>query len=149
VKKGLSLRERAIGLLARREHSRAELARKLLPHCAEGEDLEALLDDLARRKLLSDERYAEMRAHTLGRKFGAARIEHDLRRQGVADPLVERVVGGLKGTEAERAREAWQKRFGIPPQNVQEHGRQYRFLASRGFSAEVIHRLLRCSDLEL
>ena len=66
------LRERALRLLGRREHSRAELARKLQAHAAPEDDLEALLDELARRKLLSDERYAESRARQLSRKFGAA-----------------------------------------------------------------------------
>ncbi|MBX6393997.1 MAG: recombination regulator RecX, partial [Burkholderiales bacterium] len=62
--KKLGLRERVVNLLARREHSRAELARKLAPHVEEGDDLDALLDELAARKLLCDERYAEARAHT-------------------------------------------------------------------------------------
>ena len=74
-----TLRERALRLLARREHSRAELARKLHPHVVPEDDLDALLDDLARRRLLSDERYAESRAHALSRKFGAARIAQQLR----------------------------------------------------------------------
>src|SRR6266704_794424 len=77
-----TLRERALRLLARREHSRAELAGKLRRYAAPEEDLEILLDDLSRRKLLSDERYAESRTHALSRKYGAARIAHELRAKG-------------------------------------------------------------------
>lgn len=139
----LSLRARAIGLLARREHSRAELARKLAPHAEEGEDLAALLDELEQRKYLSDERYAEARAHTLARKYGAARIAHDLRMQGVADSIVERVAQEVRATELERAREAWQKRFGRLPQNLRERAQQARFLAGRGFSSETVRTILR------
>src|SRR5712692_11280719 len=77
-----SLRERALRLLARREHSRAELGRKLAAHARPEDDLESLLEDLSRRRLLSDERYAESRAHALSRKYGAARIAHELRAKG-------------------------------------------------------------------
>ena len=65
-----SLRERALGFLARREHTRAELRRKLAPQAGSPGELDALLDDLVRRKLLSEERFAEARAHVLSRKFG-------------------------------------------------------------------------------
>jgi len=40
-----SLRERALGFLARREHSRTELRRKLAPHAESPEELDALLAD--------------------------------------------------------------------------------------------------------
>jgi len=72
AKREPSLRERALGILARREHTRAELARRLGPHVEDADQLEALLDELERRKLLSDARYAEARVHTLSRKYGAA-----------------------------------------------------------------------------
>jgi regulatory protein len=144
--KKLTLRERAVNLLARREHSRAELGRKLAPHAQEGEDVEALLDDLVARKLLSDERYAEARAHTLARKYGAARIAHDLRVQGVDDALVQRIASEARGTEVERARDAWRKRFGRLPETAQERGQQMRFLAARGFGGDTIRRVLRNTD---
>ena len=54
-----SLRSRALSLLARREHSRAELERKLADHVAEGEDVASILDELAAKGWLSDARYAE------------------------------------------------------------------------------------------
>ena len=97
-----SLRERALRLLARREHSRAELARKLKAHAQPEDDLDALLDDLARGKLLSDERYAESRAHVLSRKFGAARIAQELRAKGVGDELAGQAEKTARATEVER-----------------------------------------------
>ena len=54
----LSLRERALGYLTRREYSRQELYRKLQPHVAD-EDLDALLDEFKQRNWLSDARYAD------------------------------------------------------------------------------------------
>ena len=146
MRKKLTLRERAIGLLARREHSRAELARKLSAHTQDGDDgaeVETLLNDLERRKLLSDQRYAEARAHTLAPKYGRARIVQELRRQGVADATIRPIAAELKDSELERARETWRKRFGQLPQDSAERAKQYRFLQARGFPPELISRLLR------
>ena len=74
-----SLRVRAMQLLARREHSRQELARKLVKHAESAEEIDTVLDELAKRGMLSDARFAEMRTHILSKKFGASRIAQDLR----------------------------------------------------------------------
>ena len=141
-----SLRERALRLLARREHSRAELARKLEEHARSEDDLEALLDDLSRRKLLSDERYAESRAHALSRKFGAARIAHELRAKGLDKELAEQASGAARATEVERAREVWRRKFRNAPGTREERMRQMRFLRSRGFSFDAIRAVVAGAD---
>ncbi|MGB7540944.1 MAG: recombination regulator RecX [Burkholderiales bacterium] len=140
------LRERAIRLLARREHSRAELARKLKAHAQPGDDLDALLDDLSRRKLLSDERYAESRSHALSRKFGAARIAHELRAKGVSDELAGQAEKAARATEVERARTVWRRKFQAGPKTREERAQQMRFLQSRGFSFDVIRAVLGGAD---
>ncbi len=137
-----SLRERALRLLARREHSRAELAKKLQVHSRPGDDLEALLDDLSRRKLLSDERYAESRAHALSRKFGAARIAHELRARGLDKDLADKASKTARATELERAREVWRRKFRSAPKTREERARQMRFLQSRGFSFDAIRSVV-------
>jgi len=141
-----SLRERALGFLARREHTRTELRRKLAPHAVSPAELDALLDELVRRKLLSEERFAEARAHVLARKFGAARIERDLRARGVSAEQAASAAGEARATEFERAREVWRRKFGAPATNLKERARQGRFLLSRGFSTDVINRILRHED---
>jgi len=148
VAKSLTLRERAVAHLARREHTRAELARKLAPHAESPEELQAVLDELARRKLLSDERFAVGRSETLARKFGAARVARELRDKGVADDALARISEGLRASELERAREVWRKRFGTPARNATERAKQGRFLQGRGFSFEVIRRVIRGVDEE-
>jgi regulatory protein len=95
-----------------------------------------------RRKLLSDDRYAEARAHTLERKFGAARIAHELRSRGVSAAAIEKATAATRATELDRARAAWVKRFGAPPANALERAKQMRFLHGRGFSFEVIRRVV-------
>lgn len=140
------LRERALRLLARREHSRAELARKLQAHAGPEDELETLLDELARRKLLSDERYAEARARVLSRRFGAARIARDLRASGVEEHLAERALNAARATEAERARDVWRRKFRTPPTTREERAKQMRFLQSRGFSFDAIRAAVGGKD---
>ncbi len=137
-----ALRERALRLLARREHSRYELARKLTPHAESAQCLDALLDDLVARCLLSDERYVEMRVNARAARFGDARLAHELRQQGVSGDLVVRALA-VGGAEVDRARLVWQRKFSHAPQNPVERARQASFLKSRGFSGETIRRVLR------
>ena len=145
MKKSPTLRERALRLLARREHSRAELGRKLAVHVAPEDDLETLLEDLQRRKLLSDERYAESRAHALSRKFGAARIAHELRAKGLDKGLADRAGAAARATEVERARAVWLRKFRTAPATREERARQMRFLQSRGFSFDAIRAVVRAA----
>jgi len=141
-KKRPALRERALRLLARREHSRAELAGKLRTYASPQEDLEALLEDLSRRRLLSDERYAESRAHALSRKYGAARIAHELRAKGLDKELAEQASGAARATEVDRAREVWRRKFRVAPRTREERAKQIRFLQSRGFSFDAIRAVV-------
>ncbi|TMH49874.1 MAG: recombination regulator RecX [Betaproteobacteria bacterium] len=142
MKRQPTLRERALRLLARREHSRAELARKLRTYASPAEELETLLEDLSRRRLLSDERYAESRAHALSRKYGAARIAHELRARGLDKALAEQASGAARATEVERAREVWRRKFRVAPKTREERAKQMRFLRSRGFSFDAIRAVL-------
>jgi regulatory protein len=146
LKRQPTLRERALRLLARREHSRAELSRKLRAHDAQEGELEALLDELARRKQLSDERYAESRAHALSRKFGAARIAQELRAKGVAKGVADGAAAAARSTELERARAVWLRKFRRPAESREERARQMRFLQSRGFSFDAIRAVIRGAD---
>lgn len=146
-----SLRVRAMQYLARREHSRAELRAKLLPHAqradesgsAGAEELDALLDDLNARGWLSDERAAAQLVHARRGRFGVQRIAHELRQKGIAGNLIDEALPQLKETELETARDVWQKKFGIPPRDRKEKARQVHFLQSRGFSTEVIFKVLK------
>jgi regulatory protein len=135
----VELRARALRLLARREHSRAELGRKLSRHAEAPEALEILLTDLEKRQQLSDERFASERTRSLSRKYGAARIRHDLKAKGVDAQLIDQVSS--EG-ELERARAILARKYREPPATREERARRMRFLQSRGFSAEIIFKLL-------
>jgi regulatory protein len=142
-KSELSLRVRAMRYLARREHSRAELHAKLQLYVQEGEDLNAILDDLEKRDWLSDVRTATQLVHIKRNRFGTQRIAHELRQKGIAENLISDALPQLKETELEAARNVWQRKFGSEPQDGKEKARQVRFLQSRGFSMDVIFKVLR------
>ena len=133
------LKARALRALARREHSRAELERKLAPFAESVQALEALLDSLISKKQLSDERFAEQRAHLLSRKYGAAKIRHDLKSKGVADELIQCLA---PADEIERAKAIISRKYRTPATSREERAKRARFLQGRGFSMEVIQRLV-------
>lgn len=152
----LSLRARALQCLARREYSRAELRAKLLPHVQTEEgfeqsptvDLEALLDDLTARGWLSDARATTQLVHAKRSRFGMQRITHELRQKGITEELISAALPALKETELDAAREVWQRKYGVAPQDAKEKARQMRFLQSRGFSMDVIFKVMRTTDME-
>lgn len=105
-----------------------------------------MLDELEAKQLLSDRRFTEVLVRSRGERFGAARIRHELRERGVGEALVREAAGELARTELNRAREIWRRRFGNPPADAAERLRQMRFLARRGFSADVIRRIVDGRD---
>jgi regulatory protein len=138
-----SLRARAMRFLARREHSRAELQRKLAPVAVEGEDVEALLDELAHKGWLSDARYAELAVRSKARRFGALKVAYQLRAKGVGDETIAIAFAsaGVDGTA--NLETVWRSRFSAAPADDRERGRQVRFLQGRGFPLEDILRFLK------
>ncbi|MDP2785404.1 MAG: recombination regulator RecX [Sulfurimicrobium sp.] len=138
-----SLRERALGFLSRREYSRLELKRKLAPHAENEHEVESLLTDFAARSWLSEARFTEQIVHARRGKYGVQRIVHELKEKGVSADAVAAVLPELRESELERARIVWAKKFGSLPQDARERAKQMRFLASRGFGAETITKVLR------
>lgn len=145
---GPSLKTRALGYLARREHSRFELERKLKPHAQTSDELSSLLDALEQRGFLSAARMVEQVIHMRKNRFGSQRIAHELREKGIAENLIAEALPNIRETEQENAREVWRKKFGAMPADAKELARQMRFLRGRGFAAEVIHQVLRHPDKE-
>ena len=135
------LRQRAIRLLARREHGRAELKRKLAAHGTE-EDIANVLTQLETEGLLSDARAAGAYVRAHADHFGATRLRQDLRSRGL-DPQLADVDLAELGDELIRARAVWAKKFSAAPEDAREWARQARFLQSRGFSTEIIRKLLK------
>jgi len=148
AKREISLRERALAMLARREHTRAEMTRKLSRHSDSPEQVQQLLDALAARGWLSETRFAESRANALAHRFGSRKVEHDLKSRGVSAEVVAQAVERAQVQELDHCRAAWERKFGILPQNAAERGRQMRFLAGRGFSAEAVRQVLKTGKVD-
>ena len=143
TKPEVPLRVRALRMLGRREHSRHELARKLLPFAADPAEIAALLADFERRGWLSETRVVEQVTAGRRRRFGALRIAHELREKGVGEDAIAAALSSLKETELDAAREVWRSKFGKLPQSAAERARQVRFLQNRGFAFEIAMRVLR------
>ncbi|MEQ1813423.1 MAG: recombination regulator RecX [Candidatus Nitrotoga sp.] len=145
----ITLRNRALQHLSRREYSRAELQAKLLPHATVAEEVDALLNDLTGSGWLSDERALEQIVRVRSARFGTQRVVHELRQKGLSDELINTALPQLKSGELATARSVWQKKFASPPQNQKERSKQIRFLQSRGFSTSVISDVLRGRNDEM
>lgn len=136
-----SLKAEALRHLARREHSRAELRQKLAGSADSAEQLEALLDDLEARRLLSDSRFANQRVMSRAGRLGNARLSQELRQRGVADDDISEALSGCDD-EAQRCQQVWAKKFGQAPASREDFAKQQRFLLYRGFSASSIRQVL-------
>lgn len=142
----ISLKGRALKLLAAREHSRRELERKLAEHEAEPGQLKAALDELQARGFLDEQRVVDSVVHRRAARLGAGRIRQELQAKGLDAERVAAAVAGLRASEVERAREVWRKKFGAPPADAAQRAKQARFLAARGFDGQVIQKVLRGAD---
>jgi regulatory protein len=152
----MSLKARALQWLAQREHSRAELRRKLMraarqrdaeqPEGADaGAEVDALLDWLVAERHLSEARFVESRLHARSARFGNRRIAQELAQHGLA--VEPDALQRLRASEFDRARGVWLRKYGAAPAaDAAGRARQMRFLAARGFSAEVIRRVVRGAD---
>lgn len=157
-------------MLALRDHSRAELERKLVSwqrrqalraadsapdhtappaeardvdHQAVLDDIRRVLDDLQQHGFLSDQRAAEALVHAKAPRYGQRRLRQMLQARAIDADLVSATLAQTGSTELDRAREIWRRRFGAAPASLQERARQQRFLAGRGFDGAVIEKVLR------
>lgn len=139
-----SLKAKAVRWLAAREYTRTELARKLSAYTDSPEDVESVLDDLAREGWQSDTRFVQSFQRVKAIKQGSALVAQGLRQKGVDPELIAQTVNQLKETEFDRAQAVWQKKFGRVgvSSDPKEKAKQARFLASRGFASSVIRRVI-------
>ncbi len=137
-----TLKGRALRALAGRDYSRAELERKLASFETEPGQLAKALDELQAKGFLDEQRAADSLARRRGQKLGTARVVQEMRAKGMEPQAIVQASAELKATELERAREVWRKKFGQPPIDAKEHGKQMRFLIARGFSSDVIRRVV-------
>lgn len=148
MKKTVDTRSKALGLLSRREHSRAELKQKLYGPDSTSDEINTLLDEFENEGWLSDARFASSYVRANLARFGASRLKNELRQRGVSDGDI--LLALAEATEIEtdlsRAQAIWQKKFGVTPSDAAEKGKQVRFLQARGFSFDIIRQVLAGVD---
>ena len=145
-----AIMRKAVALLALRERSRAELVQKLSDFFS-GTDsalIESVLDELESKKYLSDERFARVRLMLRSSRYGDRRLRDELRQSGISESSIDSAFEDLKETEYERAKVLWDRKFGEVAKDPKEKAKQFRFLASRGFSFRVINRILENQEDE-
>ncbi|MFC7435280.1 recombination regulator RecX [Hydrogenophaga bisanensis] len=142
----LSLKGRALKLLAAREHSRSELEKKLASHEEVPGELAQALDELQAKGFISEQRVVESVLHRRAARLGAGRVKQELQAKGISAEVMADAIDALRSTEMERAREVWRKKFGEPAADAAGRAKQMRFLAARGFGADAIRRVVSGAD---
>ena len=143
MKQKLSLKARALNFLSKREYSARELALKLQPYATENDDIEAIISWLQEKNFLSEERFVESYVRQRISRYGNQKILYDLQNYHIVSPIIEEITETLKETELARALALWKRRFGKPPQTIQEKAKQIRFLQYRGFPLNIIQKIIK------
>lgn len=140
----LSALQRAVGFLARREHSRKELYYKLEKRGYEDADIDAALLRLAQKGLQSEERFAEAFVQSrVQRGQGPVKISAELRRRGIADEWISRLARSEEYDWFELANASYLKKYGDSrPIDYQDKAQRLRFLQQRGFDVAQCHQTL-------
>ncbi len=140
-----SLKGRALRYLTAREYSRFELEQKLKAFEESEGALKTALDDLEAKGFINEARVVESTLHQKAGKFGAARVLHSLKTKGIDANAMLDAAEQLRETEFDRAMDIWKRKFGEAYASPAEYAKQARFLASRGFSSEMVGRVIRAS----
>lgn len=152
TRQALSLSSRALQALTRREYSRMELQRKLTPHADSEQQLQDVLDAMQAKGFLSDVRAAEAMTRQKSARFGNARIRQELMAKGIGKDLISDTLAALESSEWERAKQVWQSKFGhlsgqelARPEQYKLQAKQLRFMLGRGFSSDLVRKLIQDS----
>lgn len=139
----LSLLGRAIRYLSNREHSKEELIRKLSPHAESQEELDRVLKQLEEKGLQSNTRFAESLVRRKSERYGHRRVAEELKRNRIDSEVTSQLIGQMRLTEFDRAKEIWDKKYGVLATDPKELARQARFLAGKGFDADIVLKIIR------
>jgi len=137
-----SIRNSALDILARREHTRLELTRKLKAKDFTEDEIDAQIQVLIQDGLQSDERYAESYVHMRRKRgYGPLKIKQELQQRGVSSDLVDTFVEFNDEIWLDTACQAYEKKFGLNAlDSANERAKRMRFLQSRGFTGDIIQK---------
>ena len=140
----ISIRNKALQFLGRRDHSKKELQQKLALAFPDSppEEIENVLLDFIELGWISDARFAEQWVYFRSQRYGQQRLRHELLEKGIDSEIIAQVLTELSDTEEINARTLWQKKFATPPRNLAERSKQLRYLANKGFSLSIVYRVV-------
>jgi regulatory protein len=146
AKMQMSLKARALRYLSAREHSRLELGRKLSAYAQEGDDIEALLNQLEAASLLSQSRFCESLVRRRAGRFGNSRILMELQSHGIRDQAITEIKADLAVDESARASAVLCRKYDTPPSDAAQRAKYMRFLQQRGFSHSAIQAAIKALE---
>tara|TARA_Y100000816_G_scaffold272836_1_gene238618 strand:+ start:146 stop:586 length:441 start_codon:yes stop_codon:yes gene_type:complete len=135
---------KALDLVSRREHSQYELIQKLNKRFPETMPIiEEVVKKLAVNNILNDERFAEMYLNSRARKgFGPKKIEMELNFKKVDSSFIAIAIAEYESWTENAQNELLKKFKGVKPTDYNSKMRQKQFLFNRGFSSQIIERIL-------
>ncbi|NII53284.1 regulatory protein RecX [Luteibacter sp. SG786] len=140
--------DKALGLLARREHSRRQLAQKLERGGFARDESAAAVERLGDQGYQDDTRFAEALFRSrVGQGYGPARIRAELRSQGVGDATIRQLIEAADVDWEDLGAQQLRRRYGAPTADPAERARRAQFLLRRGFAAATV-RVLTHADAE-
>ena len=145
------IKDAALRLLARREHSRKELLNKLTLKGYGKDAVVAVLDELARQGWQDDQRYADSYARSRIQKgYGPVRIDYELRKNGIESLNLDEIVQQVAGSWMDVLERVYSRKF-KQDRAIGHHewAKRSRFLVQRGFSGEMISALLHHLNISL
>jgi len=144
----IEARKKVMDYLARREHSRKELCRKMKKAGFDANVALDAIEELRKDGLQSDRRFVEAFVQSrISHGKGPRLIRADLSQRGVRDPIIHEVLGEVEQDWDALARETRIKKFGEEePHEFEEKARQMRFLQGRGFEPDQIQAAVADKD---
>ena len=134
-------------MLARREHSRRGLERKLLRAGAASETVDQVIEELEKRQYLSQSRFAEALLRMRMQKgYGPLYIRRELQNEDVAAEVIESCLAAVEGQWSSLAEKAWRKKFAAAPESFEQYAKQKQFLLYRGFTEDQIREFVKLDN---
>jgi len=144
----ISLLGRGIRYLSMREHSEAEIRKKLHPYAENEEELNHVILQLKSKNFLSNERFSDSLIYKKANTLGSHRIAYELRQHDLDPEIISKHLVNLNKSESRRAYDVWLKKFGTLAKEPKDLAKQIRFMVSRGFDQELVYRIVRGKTLE-
>ncbi len=144
-----SARDKAIALLARREHSARELKSKLARKGLDADESSSALADLQAKNYQSDARFGEMLVRSrLAGGYGQRWILAELRQHGIAESDAKALVDEAAPDWPSLVRDLLRRRYVKPAATLAERAKRTAFLLRRGFDAATVQSVTRAAGLE-